>query len=122
MQRFRRRDTQWSDYKSAEIERKDYFKKVGTKLELDKIKKDLDLYRIHFHHYQSELDLYRSGKVENALKDVKKTPYTYELDGALWLKTTEFGDDKDRVLIKSDGSLTYFTPDISYHKDKFDRG
>ena len=104
------------------IERKDYFKKVGTKLELDKIKKDLDLYRIHFDHYQSELDLYRSGKVDNVLKEVKKTPYTYELDGALWLKTTEFGDDKDRVLIKSDGSLTYFTPDISYHKDKFDRG
>ena len=110
----------WVDDDS--IERKDYFKKVGTKLELDKIKKDLDLYRIHFDHYQSELDLYRSGKVENALKEVKKTPYTYELDGALWLKTTEFGDDKDRVLIKSDGSLTYFTPDISYHKDKFDRG
>ena len=110
----------WVDDDS--IERKDYFKKVGTKLELDKIKKDLDLYRIHFDHYQSELDLYRSGKVENALKEVKKTPYTYELDGALWLKTTEFGDDKDRVLIKSDGSFTYFTPDISYHKDKFDRG
>ena len=110
----------WVDDDS--IERKDYFKKVGTKLELDKIKKDLDLYRIHFDHYQSELDLYRSGKVENALKEVKKTPYTYELDGALWLKTTKFGDDKDRVLIKSDGSLTYFTPDISYHKDKFDRG
>ena len=110
----------WVDDDS--IERKDYFKKVGTKLELDKIKKDLDLYRIHFDHYQSELDLYRSGKVDNALKEVKKTPYTYELDGALWLKTTEFGDDKDRVLIKSDGSLTYFTPDISYHKDKFDRG
>ena len=110
----------WVDDDS--IERKDYFKKVGTKLELDKIKKDLDLYRIHFDHYQSELDLYRSGKVDNVLKEVKKTPYTYELDGALWLKTTEFGDDKDRVLIKSDGSLTYFTPDISYHKDKFDRG
>lgn len=104
------------------IERKDYFKKVGTKLELDKIKKDLDLYRIHFDHYQSELDLYRSGKVENALNCVKNTPYTYNLDGALWLKTTEFGDDKDRVLIKSDGSYTYFTPDIAYHKDKFDRG
>lgn len=110
----------WVDDDSTE--RKDYFKKVGTKLELDKIKKDLDLYRIHFDHYQSELDLYRSGKVDNVLKEVKKTPYTYELDGALWLKTTEFGDDKDRVLIKSDGSLTYFTPDISYHKDKFDRG
>ena len=102
--------------------RKDYFKKVGTKLELDKIKVDLDLYRVGFDHYQSELDLYRSGKVENALSEVKKTPYVYESEGALWLKTTEFGDDKDRVLVKSDGSLTYFTPDIAYHKDKFDRG
>lgn len=104
------------------IERKDYFKKVGTKLELDKIKVDLDLYRVGFDHYQSELELYRSGKVKNALEALKKTPYVYEKDNALRLKTTEFNDDKDRVLVKSDGSLTYFTPDIAYHKDKFDRG
>lgn len=104
------------------IERKDYFKKVGTKLELDKIKVDLDLYRVHFDHYQSELDLYRSGKVEKTLEDLKKTPYTYENEGALWLRTTDFGDDKDRVLVKKDGSLTYFTPDIAYHTDKFNRG
>ena len=104
------------------IERKDYFKKIGTKLELDKIKVDLDLYRVSFDHYQSELELYRSGKVKNALEALKKTPYVYEKDNALWLKTTEFNDDKDRVLVKSDGSLTYFTPDIAYHKDKFDRG
>lgn len=110
----------WVDDDSEE--RKDFFKKVGTKLELDKIKVDLDLYRVGFDHYQSELDLYRSGKVQNALNELKKTPYTFEKDGALWLRTTDFGDDKDRVLVKSDGSLTYFTPDIAYHKDKFDRG
>lgn len=110
----------WVDDDS--IERKDYFKKVGTKLELDKIKVDLDLYRVHFDHYQSELDLYRSGKVEKTLEDLKKTPYTYENEGALWLRTTDFGDDKDRVLVKKDGSLTYFTPDIAYHTDKFNRG
>ena len=110
----------WVDDDS--IERKDYFKKVGTKLELDKIKVDLDLYRVHFDHYQSELDLYRSGKVEKTLEDLKKTPYTYESEGALWLRTTDFGDDKDRVLVKKDGSLTYFTPDIAYHTDKFNRG
>ena len=103
-------------------ERFDYFKKVGTKLELDKIKKDLDLYRVSFDHYQSELEMYSSGKVENALKVLKESKYTYELDGALWLKTTEFGDDKDRVLVKKDGSYTYLLPDIAYHKDKFDRG
>ena len=110
----------WVDDDS--IERKDYFKKVGTKLELDKIKVDLELYRVHFDHYQSELELYRSGKVEKTLEDLKKTPYTYESEGALWLRTTDFGDDKDRVLVKKDGSLTYFTPDIAYHTDKFNRG
>ena len=113
-------ENKWVDDDS--IERKDYFKKVGTKLELDKIKVDLDLYRVHFDHYQSELDLYRSGKVEKTLEDLKKTPYTYESEGALWLRTTDFGDDKDRVLVKKDGSLTYFTPDIAYHTDKFNRG
>ena len=103
-------------------ERKEYFKDIGISLELEKIKKDLDLYRVHFDHYQSERALYREGKVKKALEVIKNTPYCYEKDGATWLKTTEFGDDKDRVLIKSDGSYTYFTPDIAYHKDKFDRG
>ncbi len=99
-----------------------YFKDLGTELELDKIKKDLDLYRVNFDHYQSERELYRTGKVEKGLEALKNSGYTYEDGGALWLKTTEFNDDKDRVLVKSDGSLTYLTPDVSYHKDKFDRG
>ena len=103
-------------------ERKLYFKKVGRELELSKIKKDLDLYRVSFDHYQSELDLYKDGKVKNTLEALKNSGFTYNLDGALWLRTTDFGDDKDRVLIKSDGSYTYLLPDIAYHKDKFDRG
>lgn len=103
-------------------ERKLYFKKVGRELELSKIKKDLDLYRVSFDHYQSELDLYKDGKVKNTLEALKNSGFTYDLDGALWLRTTDFGDDKDRVLIKSDGSYTYLLPDIAYHKDKFDRG
>ena len=103
-------------------DRKLYFKKVGRELELSKIKKDLDLYRVSFDHYQSELDLYKDGKVKNTLEALKNSGFTYDLDGALWLRTTEFGDDKDRVLIKSDGSYTYLLPDIAYHKDKFDRG
>lgn len=103
-------------------ERKLYFKKIGTELELNKIKKDLDLYRVGFDHYQSELDLYRSGLVKKTLEALKNSGYTYESEGALWLKTTEFNDDKDRVLIKSDGSYTYLLPDIAYHKNKFDRG
>ena len=103
-------------------DRKLYFKKVGRELELSKIKKDLDLYRVGFDHYQSELDLYKDGKVKNTLEALKNSGFTYDLDGALWLRTTDFGDDKDRVLIKSDGSYTYLLPDIAYHKDKFDRG
>ena len=103
-------------------DRKLYFKKVGRELELSKIKKDLDLYRVSFDHYQSELDLYKDGKVKNTLEALKNSGFTYELEGALWLRTTDFGDDKDRVLIKSDGSYTYLLPDIAYHKDKFDRG
>ncbi len=100
----------------------DYFKKIGTELELDKIKKDLKLYRVSFDHFQSELEIRESGKIEKALKILENSKKIYKKDDALWLKTTEYGDDKDRVLIKSDGSYTYLLPDIAYHKDKFDRG
>ena len=108
--------------KVDEKEAIEHFKNVGIELELNKIKKDLNLYRVSFDHYQSERELYSTLKVEKTLKLLKKSQYSYEKDGALWLKTTDFGDDKDRVLIKSDGTLTYLTPDIAYHKDKFDRG
>ena len=108
--------------KVDEKEAIEHFKNVGIELELNKIKKDLNLYRVSFDHYQSERELYSTLKVEKTLKLLKKSQYSYERDGALWLKTTDFGDDKDRVLIKSDGTLTYLTPDIAYHKDKFDRG
>lgn len=100
----------------------EYFKNIGIDLELAKIKKDLDLFRVHFDHFSSERLLYKQNKVKNTLEQLKNSNYTYENDGALWLKTTEFGDDKDRVLVKSDGSYTYLLPDIAYHKDKFDRG
>lgn len=100
----------------------EYFKNIGIELELAKIKKDLDLFRVHFDHFSSERLLYKENKVKNTLEKLKSSNYTYEQEGALWLKTTEFGDDKDRVLVKSDGSYTYLLPDIAYHKDKFDRG
>ena len=100
----------------------EYFKNIGIDLELAKIKKDLDLFRVHFDHFSSERLLYKENKVKNTLEQLKNSNYTYEKEGALWLKTTEFGDDKDRVLVKSDGSYTYLLPDIAYHKDKFDRG
>ncbi len=99
-----------------------HFKDIGTELELDKIKRDLNLFRVEFDNYMSERNIYAAKKVENTLKALKDSGYTYERDGALFLKTTVEGDDKDRVLVKSDGSYTYLLPDITYHKDKFDRG
>lgn len=66
--------------------------------------------------------MYRTNKVKNTLQALKDSGHTYQEDGALWLKTTDFNDDKDRVLVKKDGSYTYLLPDLAYHKDKFDRG
>ncbi len=68
------------------------------------------------------MSLYEDGKIEKTLQELKEKGYTYEKDGATWFKSTAFGDDKDRVLIKQDGSYTYLTPDIAYHKDKLERG
>ena len=106
----------------SEEERTEYFKNVGIELELNKIKKDLDLFRVSFDNYTSERSLYRTNKVKNTLQALKDSGHTYHEDGALWLKTTDFNDDKDRVLVKKDGSYTYLLPDLAYHKDKFDRG
>lgn len=106
----------------SEEERTEYFKNIGIELELNKIKKDLDLFRVSFDNYTSERSLYRTNKVKNTLQALKDSGHTYQEDGALWLKTTDFNDDKDRVLVKKDGSYTYLLPDLAYHKDKFDRG
>ncbi|AJQ45470.1 arginyl-tRNA synthetase [Ureaplasma diversum] len=84
---------------------------------LAEIKKDLASIRTNIQTYTSELMIRNSGLIEKTLKKIE--PYTYVLDNAKWLKTTLFGDDKDRVLVKSDGSYTYFTPDIAYHDYKF---
>jgi arginyl-tRNA synthetase len=97
-----------------------YFKKVGTKLELDKIIKDLKDFRVEFDIFSSELAIRNEGKVDEVLKELK--PWIYKQDDATFLKTTDFTDDKDRVIIKSDGAYTYLLPDIAYHKDKLDRG
>lgn len=99
-----------------------FFRKEGIQFELDKIKKDLDEYRVHFDVWSSEQSIRDAGKVEACLKELADKGYTYESEGALWFKTTEFGDDKDRVLRKQDGSLTYLVPDIAYHNDKCQRG
>ncbi len=109
-------------YLEANEENLDFFRKKGIEFELNKIKKDLDEYRIGFDVWTSEKALRDSGAVEKAVDIIKEKGYTYESDGALWFKTTELGDDKDRVLRKQDGSLTYLVPDIANHKNKFDRG
>src|SRR5699024_11668948 len=70
----------------------------------------------------SEQSLYDSGKIIEALEKLSSAGYTYESEGATWLRSTDFGDDKDRVLIKQDGTYTYLTPDIAYHQNKLERG
>lgn len=100
----------------------DDFRKFGLNYLLDGLKKDLKNFNVEFDTWFSEKSLYDSGDVEKTLEFLKEKGYTYVSEGALWLKTSERGDEKDRVLVKSDGSLTYFTPDIAYHKNKLSRG
>src|SRR5690554_2945945 len=83
---------------------------------------DLKAFGVHFDVYFLESSLYRDGKVEAAVERLIEKGHTYEEDGALWLRTTDFGDDKDRVMRKRDGGYTYFLPDVAYHLDKWQRG
>lgn len=106
----------------SEEERFAFFRSYGLKHELDKIKHDLEKFRVGFDVWYSETSLYETGKVETALEELAKRNETFEEDGALWFESTKYGDDKNRVLVKSDGSYTYLTPDIAYHLDKFNRG
>ena len=84
--------------------------------------KDLQAFRLKFDEYYLESSLYTSGRVEATVKRLIDAGKTYEQDGALWLKTTDYGDDKDRVMRKSDGGYTYFVPDVAYHITKWERG
>jgi len=86
------------------------------------IEVDLQSFGINFDSWYSEKSLYERGMVEQELARLKEKGLSFEKDDALWLRTTDFGDDKDRVLIKSDGSYTYFASDVAYHMEKFDRG
>ncbi|MGG6312923.1 arginine--tRNA ligase [Paenibacillus macerans] len=103
-------------------ERTAFLRKFGLEKELAKIKRDLGRFRVGFDVWFSETSLYEDGQVEASLAELREKGQTYELDGATWLKTTEYGDDKDRVLVKNDGTYTYLTPDIAYHRNKYDRG
>lgn len=83
---------------------------------------DLQAFGVHFDNYYLESSLYRDGKVDATVKALVESGKTYEEGGALWLRTTDYGDDKDRVMRKSDGSFTYFLPDVAYHVAKWQRG
>ena len=83
---------------------------------------DLKAFEVKFDHYYLESSLYTSGRVDAALGKLVAAGKTYEQDGALWLKSTDYGDDKDRVMRKQDGTFTYFVPDVAYHIAKWERG
>jgi len=83
---------------------------------------DLQAFQVAFDHYYLESSLYTDGRVDKAVASLNASGHTYEQDGALWLRSTDFGDDKDRVMRKSDGSYTYFVPDVAYHLAKWERG
>ncbi|EGQ3179384.1 arginine--tRNA ligase [Staphylococcus pseudintermedius] len=106
----------------SDDERLKTFRQLGVDYEMAKLKQDLADFNIHFDNWFSETSLYEKGEIKAVLERMKENGYTYEQDGATWLRTTNFKDDKDRVLIKKDGTYTYFLPDIAYHYDKFQRG
>jgi arginyl-tRNA synthetase len=94
----------------------------GMALMLEQIEETLRRYNVVYDTWSSERALHDSGLVERSLSDLREGGYVYESEGATWLRTTEFGDDKDRVLIRSEGDPTYFLSDIAYHRDKLERG
>ena len=106
----------------SDEERFKFFREHGLRLELAKLQNDLKNFRVEFDVWYSETSLYGNGKIEAALDKLKANGHVFEEDGATWFRSTTFGDDKDRVLIKNDGSYTYLTPDIAYHEDKLQRG
>lgn len=113
----------YKEYKDTKLnEPMEYFKQEGEKVLLNQIKKDLDKFRVNFDIFTSEQSLYDRGLVENVLNTLKKNDECYIAEDALWLKTSNHGDEKDRVIVKNDGSYTYLLPDIAYHMNKISRG
>lgn len=100
----------------------EFFKKYSVDNLLEGLKVDLADFGVDFDVWFSERSLYDNNEVDQTIKFLKDNDFTYEFEGATWLKTTMFNDEKDRVIIKNDGSLTYITPDIAYHKNKLSRG
>ncbi len=94
----------------------------GVELILEGVRATLDRFGVHFDSWFSERDLYARGEVDVALALLEEGGHTYRSEGALWLRTTDFGDDKDRVLVRADGEPTYLAADVAYHRDKLERG
>ncbi|MDA1925016.1 arginine--tRNA ligase [Bacillus cereus] len=105
-----------------EKESYEFYREYGLKYELAKLQKDLESFRVKFDVWFSETSLYKNGKIDQALAVLKEREEIFEEDGATWFRSMTYGDDKNRVLIKNDGSYTYLTPDIAYHRDKLERG
>lgn len=113
----------YNQYKDKKLDKTiEFFKQEGLNILLAQIKKDLDKFRVNFDVFTSEQSLYDKGMIEKILDTLKKNNECYIDDNALWLKTSNYGDEKDRVIIKSDGNYTYLVPDIAYHIDKIERG
>jgi arginyl-tRNA synthetase len=116
-------DTHGSKFSEMSFhEASDFFSDFSYRVMLREIEKDLNDFSIVFDTWQSERELYAKNDVENAIDDLRHRRHLYEQDGALWFKATAFGDDKDRVIVKSDGEFTYFASDIAYHRKKIERG
>ena len=99
-----------------------FFRKYGTEKLLNNLKNDLKSFNVEFDVWFSETSLYTEKAVENTLNFLKEHDYTYEHEGATWLKTSMYTDEKDRVIVKADGNYTYLLPDIAYHANKLSRG
>ncbi|MDR2406166.1 MAG: arginine--tRNA ligase [Deltaproteobacteria bacterium] len=109
-------------FQKPDEEIKSTLSREASEIILADMQKDLEHFGVHFDKWFSEKSLYESGKVQDAIDTLKRKGHTYEEDGALYFRSTQFGDDKDRVLIKSNGDTTYFASDVAYHDDKFKRG
>lgn len=105
-----------------EAERLEQFKTIAYEEKLAALREDLERFNVHFDSWFSEKTLHKANKIKEACDTLLAKGYMYEKDGALWLKSTEFGDDKDRVVIRENGVPTYFAADIAYHTNKFQRG
>ena len=103
-------------------QRMEAFREAAYKLQLDDQKRVLALFNTHFDVWKSERELHQSGAVERGFERLREQGHVFEQDGAVWLRTTDFDDDKDRVMIKADGDLTYFASDTAYYVDKRSRG